>query len=142
MSLRNDVLMSNVTYCIRISHFFRKDELDHAATLERAANTALSLVQDLHTSSEQVSNLSSAQKATDLPSLKTPLDHDTERAQFVMKLAPRIRKLESDTSQCLSLRLEAALKQIQRQCDEGTYINDDQDAGNKVNHHEVSTEII
>jgi len=106
--------------------------------LERAANTALSLVQDLHTSSEQVSNLSSAQKATDLPSLKMPLDHDTERAQFVMKLAPRIRKLESDTSQCLSLRLEASLKQIQRQCDEGTYINDDQDAGSKLNQHEVS----
>ena len=117
-------------------------ELDHAANLERAANTALSLVQDLQTSSEQVSNLSSAQKATDLPSLKMPLDHDTERAQFVMKLAPRIRKLESDTSQCLSLRLEAALKQIQLQCDEGTYISDDQDAGTEVNQHEVSKEII
>ena len=112
--------------------------LDHAASLERAANTALCLVRDLHTSSEQVSHLSSAQKNTDLPSLKTPLDHDTERAQFVMKLAPRIRKLEADCLQSLSMRLEAALTQIQREREEGHVADDSQDADYAIHYHEVS----
>lgn len=96
------------------------DELDHVASLERAAHTALSLVQDLHRSSEQVSALTSklATSAQDqqnkLPSLRSPLENDTERAQFIMKLAPRIRRLESDAITCLSARLEVVLKRIQQ----------------------------
>ncbi|KAI2502977.1 protein of unknown function (DUF3510) [Fragilaria crotonensis] len=100
------------------------------------AHTALCLVRDLHTSSEQVSHLSSTQKTTELPSLKAPLDHDTERAQFVMKLAPRIRKLEADCLHSLSMRLEAALNQIQLDREEGGPLDDDQDAGSKMHHHE------
>lgn len=115
-----------------------KGILDHAASLERAANTALCLVRDLHTSSEQVSHLSSTLKNTDVPSLKTPLDHDTERAQFIMKLAPRIRKLEADCVQSLSMRLEAALKQIQREREDGANVDDSQKADFKIHHHEVS----
>lgn len=92
------------------------DELDHVASLERAAHTALYLIHDLHTSSEQVSALTSKMGQIDasaLPSLRTPLENDTERAQFVMKLAPRIRRLESDVLSCLVHRLEQILKQVQ-----------------------------
>lgn len=88
------------------------------ASLERAAHTALCLVQDLRVSSEQVSALTSKLAATPdstaLPSIRTPLEHDTERAQFIMKLAPRIRRLESDALLCLTNRLEHILKQIQQ----------------------------
>ena len=57
-----------------------------------------------------------------------------------MKLAPRIRKLEADTLQSLSTRLEAALKQIQRQREEVVETNgtDNQDQENQMNGHEVS----
>jgi hypothetical protein len=43
-----------------------------------------------------------------------PLEEDTERAQFIMKLAPRIRRLETDTISCLTLRLESVLKRLQQ----------------------------
>jgi hypothetical protein len=55
-----------------------------------------------------------------------------------MKLAPRIRKLEADCLHSLSMRLEAALKQVQIECEEGTPVGDDQGAGSKMHHHEVS----
>ena len=45
--------------------------------------------------------------------MRTPLEEDTERAQFLMKLAPRIRRLESDTILCLSHRMDETLKQLQ-----------------------------
>ena len=54
-----------------------------------------------------------------------------------MKLAPRIRKLEADCLQSLSMRLEAALKQIQREREEG-HVDDGQDADCTIRHHEVS----
>mmetsp|Transcript_2429 Transcript_2429/g.3586 ORF Transcript_2429/g.3586 Transcript_2429/m.3586 type:complete len:855 (+) Transcript_2429:25-2589(+) len=98
--------------------YARAEELDHVASLERSACTALSLIQDLHASSEQVSALTSKLPGADssnLPSIRTPLDNDTERAQFVMKLAPRIRRLESDTILSLTVRLESILKKIQRE---------------------------
>lgn len=98
--------------------FSRAEELDHVASLERSACTVLSLIQDLHASSEQVSTLTSKLPGVDsssLPSIRTPLDNDTERAQFVMKLAPRIRRLESDTVLSLTIRLESILKKIQRE---------------------------
>jgi len=38
---------------------------------------------------------------------------DTEHAQFLVKLAPRIRRLESDASQCLGKRMEMVLKRLQ-----------------------------
>lgn len=95
----------------------RLDEVDHVLSLERAAHTTLCLVQDLQSSTAQVSSSTPLQdsSSTTLPSLRTPLDRDTERAQFLMKLAPRIRRLESDTITCLSARLERVLKQLQQE---------------------------
>ena len=49
-----------------------------------------------------------------LPSLRSPLEEDTERAQFWMKLAPRIRRLESDTIAALTNRMEETLKYLQQ----------------------------
>jgi conserved oligomeric Golgi complex subunit 2 len=90
------------------------DDLDHVASLERAAHTALCLVQYLKVSNAQISALTSklANSETALPSMKSPLDHDTERAQFILKLAPRIRRLESDVVLSLTYRLEAILKLV------------------------------
>lgn len=45
-----------------------------------------------------------------MPSLHTPLQPDSERAEFLLQLAPRIRRLESDTVACLSQRFENFLK--------------------------------
>lgn len=90
------------------------DDLDHVASLERAAHTALILVQSLKSSSAQISALTSKLTNSDatLPSMKSPLDNDTERAQFVLKLAPRIRRLESDVILSLTCRFEAILKLV------------------------------
>jgi hypothetical protein len=83
-------------------------------SLERAAHTTLCLVQDLQSSTAQLS-ATTLSDSTTLPSLRTPLEPDTERAQFLMKLAPRIRRLESDTIKALSTRLESVLKQLQEE---------------------------
>ena len=48
-----------------------------------------------------------------LPSMQNPLGKDPERAQFVMKLAPRIRRLESDTISSLAFWTEFILKSLQ-----------------------------
>ena len=45
--------------------------------------------------------------------MKTSLNQDSERAQFVTKLAPRIRRLESDTISSLSFWTENILKRLQ-----------------------------
>jgi conserved oligomeric Golgi complex subunit 2 len=47
-----------------------------------------------------------------LPSLRAPLEDDTERPQFLMKLAPRIRRLESDSIASLSHRMEDVLNRL------------------------------
>lgn len=95
------------------------DELDHVLSLERAAHTVLGLVQDLETSTAHASSLtttplkaSASETSQQLPSLRTSLEADSERAQFLMKLAPRIRKLESETLHCLTSRLERVLEDL------------------------------
>uniref|UniRef100_A0A7S3V8Q4 COG complex component COG2 C-terminal domain-containing protein n=1 Tax=Chaetoceros debilis TaxID=122233 RepID=A0A7S3V8Q4_9STRA len=45
-----------------------------------------------------------------LPSMDTPLTQDTEKAQFLMKLAPRIRALEKNAFRSISQHLELILK--------------------------------
>lgn len=98
------------------------DELDHVLSLERAAHTTLCLVQDLQSSNAQVTamttakstgadtqNATSTTSSASLPSLRTPLEDDTERAQLLLKLAPRIRRLESDSIISLSHRMEDVL---------------------------------
>lgn len=119
--------------------FAHAKKVDHVASLERAAHTALYLVHDLHTSSEQVSALTSKLGGTDssaLPSLRTPLDHDTERAQFVMKLAPRIRRLESDTLNCLTQRLEYILKQTQQRREATSELDQEEPNGEEARRTE------
>jgi hypothetical protein len=97
------------------------------SSLERCAHTTLCLVQDLQTSTDKVTAITASKVViTDsdkndnsLPSLRTALDEDTERAQFLMKLAPRIRRLESDTITALTHRMEQTLRNLQ-QLREGT----------------------
>ena len=48
-----------------------------------------------------------------LPSMRNSLDQDSEQAQFLMKLSPRIRRLESDTIYSLSYWTEQILKRLQ-----------------------------
>lgn len=57
--------------------------------------------------------------------MRAPLEEDMERAQFWMKLAPRIRRLESDTVAALTHRMEETLKNLQ-QTREGRLDNTDQ----------------
>jgi len=125
-----------------VSHHAYKhllDEVDHVLSLERAAHTTLCLVQDLQSSTAQVSSSAPAplKDSAALPSLRTPLDRDTERAQFLMKLAPRIRRLESDTITCLSSRLESVLKQLQQKRQE----NDDDDDDENENEGQAEVRI-
>jgi hypothetical protein len=112
-------LMFIVYALIFIVVLLSTDQVDHVLSLERAAHTTLYLVQDLQSSTAQVSSSATLSDSSALPSLRTPLDRDTERAQFLMKLAPRIRRLESDTITCLSIRLELVLKQLQRREENG-----------------------
>lgn len=104
----------------------RSDKLDHASSLERCAHTTLCLVQDLQSSTDKLSALTTSKIAqtesskSALPSLRTPLEEDTERAQFLMKLAPRIRRLESDTIISLTHRMEEVLKSLQQRRERST----------------------
>lgn len=110
-------------------------KVDHVSSLERCAHITLCLVQDLQSSTDKVTTLTASKVVmTDkdrndksLPSLRTALEEDTERAHFLMKLAPRIRRLESDTITALTHCMEQTLRNLQ-QLREGTvdYDNDDQ----------------
>lgn len=97
--------------------------------MERAAHTTLCLVQDLQSSNAQVTAMTtakatsnaadqkkgdSATNASSLPSLRTPLQDDTERAQLLLKLAPRIRRLEADSITSLSHRMEDVLNRLRQ----------------------------
>ena len=57
---------------------------------------------------------SSSNSSSALPSMRNPLEEDTERAQFLVKLAPRVRRLESDTVISLTHRLEQVLRALQQ----------------------------
>jgi hypothetical protein len=95
------------------------DKVDHVSSLERCAHTTLCLVKDLQSSTDKISAMMaskvvSADSSNALPSMLTPLEEDTERAQLLMKLAPRIRRLESDTIISLTHRMEQTLKSLQQ----------------------------
>jgi hypothetical protein len=107
--------------------------LDHVASLERAAHTTLHLVQELKSSTAEVTNLTSMQHKVEeaangnsgaanasaaLPNLRAPLPDDTDKAQFLMKLAPRIRRLEADTVKALTTTLEEVLGQMKSRKEE------------------------
>ncbi|CAJ1917402.1 unnamed protein product [Cylindrotheca closterium] len=94
------------------------EKVDRVSSLERCAHTTLCLIQDLQSSTDTISAMT-ASKVTQtdsknaLPSMRLALGEDSERAQFIMKLSPRIRRLESDTIISLSYRLEETLKSLQ-----------------------------
>jgi hypothetical protein len=94
--------------------------VDHVSSLERCAHTTLCLVQDLQSSTDKITTLTASKVvSTDssgnaLPSMRTFLEEDTERAQLLMKLAPRIRRLESETIISLTHRMEHTLRTLQQ----------------------------
>ncbi len=117
-------------------------EFDHICSLERAAYTTLYLLQELHSSSADVSamtttpkkrtaqqsdgdenddsNISNNSVNNTLPSLSDFSSSDNtslngvvlEKSRFLAKLAPRIRRLESDTAKCLVSTLEELLVRV------------------------------
>jgi hypothetical protein len=116
-------LQTTIPLCANSLYYHKQntDKLDHIVSLERCAQTTLFLVQDLKSSTDIVSALTTSKVVAaapsdsnaGLPSLRTALEQDTERAQFLMKLAPRIRRLESDTIMSLTFRMEEILKILQ-----------------------------
>jgi len=96
--------------------------VEHVASLERCAHATLCLVQDLQASTDKVTAITASKVSLTaagdgskaLPSLRSPLEDDTERAQFWMKLSPRIRRLESDTIAALTYHMEETLKTLQQ----------------------------
>ena len=118
--------LTTLTLLLNLLIVFFVDELDHVMSLERAAHTTLCLVQDLQSSNAQVTAMTTAKasgnntaeasgtSASSLPSLRTPLEDDTERAQLLLKLAPRIRRLESDSIMSLSHRMEDVLNRLRQ----------------------------
>jgi len=99
---------------------FPSGNSDQMMLLERCAQTTLFLVKELQASTDIVaamtaSNviLSSESSSNSLPSMRNLLDQDSERAQFLMKLAPQIRRLESNTISSLSFWTEQILKRLQ-----------------------------
>jgi len=88
-------------------------ELELLSELERAALTTLHLVQELkNTQQASVTSSNSAESSS-----------DTEKAHFLMKLAPRIRRLESDTIKCLTKRLENLLMKMQEDNASQTHVD-------------------
>ena len=88
------------------------DALDHAASLERTAFSALCLIQELKSATDSIAELTRASQldsSDPLPHIQAPLPHDAEYAQFLLKLAPRIRRLETDIVVSLTQRLESIL---------------------------------
>lgn len=110
------------------------DDLDHAASLERAAHVTLCLVQDLHTAQDSISVWTSGNEgqgtgnnALQLPSMRTASRaQESEFAQFLLKLAPRIRTLESKTVKALGELLERYLQKFASMSDsENDSVDDD-----------------
>jgi len=127
--------------------------LDHASSLERAAYTTLHLLQELQSSTAEVSAItmmggSDAAPSSDnaagddgaagnniLPSLDDASSSANggggingvimEKSRFLMKLAPRIRRLESDTAKCLVGRLESLLTKVRHLTEEENDGDDD-----------------
>ena len=119
------------------------------ASLERVAHTTLHLTQQLQSSSEQITaalsstntNTNTNTNTTSDPkemnvNTNTPLLGDTERAQFTMKLAPRIRALEKNSTHVIGTHLERILRrrmhlyQTKHNDRHGTFSDHDNDNDN------------
>ena len=94
-----------VSHELYLLSFLFPGELDHTASLERAALVTLMLLEELQIANESFT--------TALATGAGVSQNNTEHAQFLVKLAPRIRRLESDTSQCLGKRMEMVLQRLQ-----------------------------
>jgi len=96
---------------ISFSDLSSSEELHRMASLERTAHATLILTQQLQASSNQVTQTLSHknQSSSSTLSMDTPLPQDTEWAQFIMKLAPRIRALEKIVNQAIGHHLERVL---------------------------------
>lgn len=144
---------------------FTGDKLDRISSLERCAQTTLFLVKDLQSSTDVVAALTASRVAgsqetatgggvgassssnsnnSTLPSMRSALEDDTERAQFLLKLAPRIRRLESDTILSLTYRMEEILKIIQenRRKDENDATTGDNNAVNNNSSPENEADVL
>jgi len=82
-----------------------------------------------NSSSSDSKNINSSNSNNSLlPSLHTPLPDDTEKAQLLLKLAPRIRTLEREVVKCLVGRLEIVLGQMKiRKMEVDSDVHDDDD---------------
>jgi len=92
------------------------DDVERVASLERAAYTTLYLLQELEKSTHQLSLITSGEQKINNTnnSNATIAQEEFEKSQFLTKLAPRIRRLESDTTKCLIDRLDAIFSQIMK----------------------------
>ncbi|KAL7522455.1 hypothetical protein ACHAWX_007243 [Stephanocyclus meneghinianus] len=111
-------------------------ELHQVNSLERAAYTTLYLLQELQYSSAQVSAMTGASSSLTSTNTKVPVEHGEvtnslpslisvndselngvimEKSRFLMKLAPRIRRLESETAKCLVGKLEELLASMRNE---------------------------
>lgn len=100
-----------------------QEPLNHAVSLERAAHITLCVVQELKEASETVSLLTKMSYETTTESsnnVARALPPDSERAQCVLKLAPRIRRLEADVTSCLLKQMETMLQAFASQPDESS----------------------
>lgn len=125
-------------------------EFDHVCSLERAAYTTLHLLQELQRSSADVSAMTTPKKPTKQETDATNTSTSTvtksndnnnissslsifnstdntslnavimEKSRFLMKLAPRIRRLESETAKCLVSTLEDLLVRVRRLMEHNT----------------------
>ena len=118
------------------------DELDYMASLERVAHATLHLMQQLQSSSDQVTAaLTTPQrkdhdgKGNNMPSMNTPLPQDTEMAQFMMKLAPRIRALEKNAYTVIGKHLERVLKRRMQVVNDGNGFGGAAKKEKENNHH-------
>ena len=103
-----------------------KNILEHLSSLERTAHITLFLIQALKQSTDpsQISNSITGfspnnkpnnSSTSGLPTLSLPLPQATEKSQLLMKLSPRIRKLERQVVASLVKRMEEILTEIGQQ---------------------------
>jgi len=102
-----------------------KNILEHLSSLERTAHITLYLIQELKRSTDptyiqstavnEATTTASSLANLSLPNLVDPLPQATEKAQLLMKLSPRIRKLESQVVSSLVKRMEGILIEIGQQ---------------------------
>lgn len=93
--------------------------------LERAALTTLHLVQELRKSTVDINNTSNSNNNGSNKDNNNMMD--VEKAEFLIHLAPRVRRLESDSVRALSIALEQLLQEQQHLQQSQQQVQDDND---------------